>query len=70
MKLNQYLVLNNISQKRFAEQLGVCQATIHKYLYKNTVPSGKRMMQIHQATDGEVTVEDWMTHFEVRDGQS
>jgi len=69
MKLNQYLVSNGISQKMFAEQLGVCQATIHKYLYKNTVPSGKRIMQIHKLTDGDVSVTDWMSHFEVCDGQ-
>lgn len=60
MKLNQYLVTKGISQKAFAEQLGVCQATVHKYLYKSTVPSGKRIMQIHDLTKGKVTVADWI----------
>ena len=70
MKLSQYLVLNKISQKRFAADLGVCQATIHKYLYEKSVPSGKRMMQIHVMTEGDVTLVDWIDHFGDRDGKS
>ena len=72
MKLNRYLVENGVSQKDFANRLGVCQATIHKYLYKNTIPSGKRMMQIHKITQGAVSVEDWMELHDIGDavGQS
>ena len=72
MKLNQYLVSKNISQKKFAADLGVCQATIHKYLYEKSCPSGKRMMQIHLATKGEVTLVDWIDHFDIggEDGES
>jgi len=65
MKLNQYLVENAMSQKEFAARLGVCQATDHKYLYKSTVPSGMRMMQIHKMTKGAVSVQDWMNMHEV-----
>tara|TARA_Y100000592_G_C5272388_1_gene222465 strand:+ start:304 stop:525 length:222 start_codon:yes stop_codon:yes gene_type:complete len=70
MRLSQYLVSNKISQKRFAADLGVCQATIHKYLYEKAVPSGKRMMQIHRLTDGDVTLIDWMHVLDEIDGQS
>jgi len=71
MKLSQYLVSNNISQSDFAQKLGTCQATIHKYLYKHTVPSGLRILQIHQLTNGEVTVEDWVQlHADEINGQS
>jgi len=65
MKLSQYLVTNGISQSDFAKELGVCQATVHKYLYKNTVPSGKRIMQIQVMTDGDVTVNDWIDLHEI-----
>tara|TARA_Y100000592_G_scaffold51817_1_gene81927 strand:+ start:2493 stop:2714 length:222 start_codon:yes stop_codon:yes gene_type:complete len=70
MKLSQYLVVNGISQKQFAADLGVCQATIHKYLYEKSCPSGKRMMQIYQITDYQVGLMDWLEHFEDEDGQS
>jgi len=60
MKLNQYLVENAISQKEFAARLGVCQATVHKYLYKSTVPRMMRMMEIHKMTKGAVTFQDWL----------
>jgi predicted transcriptional regulator len=72
MKLSQYLVLNGISQKRFAADLGVCQATIHKYLYEKSCPSGKRMMQIYKQTEGAVNLEDWIDHFDIggEDGES
>ena len=69
MKLSQYLVVNGISQKQFAADLGVCQATIHKYLYEKSCPSGKRMMQIYQITDYQVGLMDWLEHFEDEDGQ-
>ena len=68
MRLNQYLVSNKISQKKFASDLGVCQATVHKYLYEKNCPSGKRMMQIHNLTQGEVTLADWIDHFDSLDG--
>ena len=64
MKLSQYLVTNQISQKKFSADLGVCQATIHKYLYKEMMPSGKMMMRIHKLTDGDVTIDDWVQHFD------
>ena len=59
-----------LGRKRFAADLGVCQATIHKYLYEKPVPSGKRMMQIHVMTEGDVTLVDWIDHFGDHDGKS
>jgi len=72
MKLSQYLATNGISQKQFADKANVCQATVHKWLYKNCIPSGKRMMQIHTLTGGDVTVADWIELHEMdgADGQS
>jgi predicted transcriptional regulator len=68
MKLNQYLVKNEMKQSEFAKELGVCQATVHKWMYSLSVPSGKRIMEIHKKTKGEVSVDDWIVQRE-SDGQ-
>jgi len=60
MKLSQYLVSRGLSQSDFAKRCSVCQATVHKWIYGYSVPSGKRMMQIHQITGGDVSVDDWI----------
>jgi len=60
MKLNQYLVTNGLSQSDFAKRCSVCQATVHKWIYGLSIPSGKRIMQIHTLTKGDVSLEDWV----------
>lgn len=60
MKLAQYLVSHGLSQSDFAKRCSVCQATVHKWIYGTSVPSGKRMMQIHQLTKGNVSMDDWI----------
>lgn len=63
MKLNQYLVSKGLSQSDFAKQCEVCQATVHKWIYGRSVPSGKRMMQIHSLTRGKVSIDDWVREY-------
>lgn len=63
MKLNQYLVSQQMSQSDFAKACGVCQATVHKWIYGRSVPSGRRIMQIHSLTEGEVSIEDWVQEY-------
>jgi DNA-binding transcriptional regulator YiaG len=63
MKLNQYLVSKGLSQSDFAKQCQVCQATVHKWIYGRSVPSGKRMMQIHSLTRGKVSIDDWVREY-------
>ena len=65
MKLSQYLVSNCLTQSDFAKTCDVCQATVHKWIYGTSVPSGKRMMQIHKITGGEVSVDDWIKETEI-----
>ena len=65
MKLSQYLVSNGLTQSDFAKTCDVCQATVHKWIYGTSVPSGKRMMQIHKITGGEVSVDDWIKETEI-----
>ena len=60
MKLTQYLVQNEISQKKLAEILQVSQPTVHKWLNNKAIPSGKRIIQIEKLTDGNVRARDFL----------
>tara|TARA_Y200000002_G_C22662313_1_gene656356 strand:+ start:1371 stop:1559 length:189 start_codon:yes stop_codon:yes gene_type:complete len=60
MKLTQYLVQNEISQKKLAEILKVSQPTVHKWLNNKAIPSGKRIIQIEKLTDGNVRARDFV----------
>ena len=60
MKLTQYLVQNEISQKKLAEILQVSQPTVHKWLNNKAIPSGKRIIQIEKLTDGNVRAMDFI----------
>tara|TARA_Y100001937_G_scaffold18847_1_gene26022 strand:- start:13 stop:201 length:189 start_codon:yes stop_codon:yes gene_type:complete len=60
MKLTQYLVQNEISQKKLAEILQVSQPTVHKWLNNKAIPSGKRIIQIEKLTDGNVRARDFI----------
>ena len=59
MKLIQYLVQNEISQKKLAELLQVSQPTIHKWLNDKAIPSGRRIVEIERLTDGKVRAKDF-----------
>jgi len=65
MKLNQYLVSQRMSQSDFAKSCGVCQATVHKWIYGRSIPSGRRIMQIHRLTKGDVSIDDWIVQGEI-----
>jgi len=60
MQLTQYLVENQISQKQFSQLLEVSQPTVHKWLNKKAIPSGRRILQIYRLTEGEVSAEDFI----------
>jgi len=59
MQLSQYLVETSTSQSKFADSLGVSQATVHKWLYGINRPSAQKMMKIAQITEGRVAITDW-----------
>ena len=60
MQLTQYLVENQISQTKFSQLLEVSQPTVHKWLNKKAIPSGRRILQIYRLTEGEVSAEDFI----------
>lgn len=66
MRLNQYLVQNQVSASKFAKELGVSSVAVWKWLNGVGLPAGKHMVEIHKVTDGKVTSADW----EPVDGQT
>ena len=58
MKLNHWLVLNDVSHTRFAELIDVHAATVGKYL-GGVVPGRKVMRRIYLITGGKVEPNDF-----------
>jgi len=47
-----------IIKRKFAEKLGVTEATLHRIIAGTSFPSGKTAQRIVKLTNGEVTFED------------
>ena len=59
MKLTNYLSLNDIKQNEFAENIGEKPARINKYCLGVRIPRPDVMKSIFEATDGQVTPNDF-----------
>ncbi|MDB5733182.1 MAG: hypothetical protein JWQ03_3077 [Variovorax sp.] len=61
MQLATYLSQRSISLGEFARQIGARNArTVQRYTKHGRIPSGQMLAQIHRATNGLVTVEDFL----------
>ena len=60
MRLGEYLQLADISQSRFAAQVGVRQATISRYILGEQVPSVPIVVKIRDLSGGAVGLDDWL----------
>ena len=58
MKLDAYLKTNDISEQKFAEQIGVSQQAVHRYR-TGRVPTPEVMQAIIKVTAGAVTADDF-----------
>jgi DNA-binding XRE family transcriptional regulator len=58
MNLKLYLEEKMIIKRKFAEKLGVTEATLHRIIAGTSFPSGKTAQRIVKLTNGEVTFED------------
>jgi DNA-binding XRE family transcriptional regulator len=58
MDLKLYLEEKMIIKRKFAEKLGVTEATLHRIIAGTSLPSGKTAQRIVKLTNGEVTFED------------
>lgn len=60
MKLETYLIAQQLSPAEFARQLGVgSRTTIHRYLSGERQPSPRILHRIEMVTQGKVTAEDF-----------
>ncbi len=58
MKLNDYLKRENISQKKFADKLGIHQQSMYRIIHGINRPDYDNAKAIVEATNGEVTIEE------------
>ena len=59
MNLKKYLALNAIKQNDFAEKIGDKPQNINKYCFGARIPRPKTMKKIFEATQGQVTPNDF-----------
>lgn len=60
MKLSAYLNVKKISSRDFAEKIDVAQASVSRYLAGQRTPRPKQLKKIMNATNGEVTANDFI----------
>ena len=66
MRLREYLRSAEISQTRFAAQVGVRQATICRYILGEQVPSVPIVVRIRDLSGGAVGLDDWLPEKKTR----
>ena len=66
MRLGEYLQLADISQTRFAAQIGVRQATISRYISGEQIPSTPIVVKIRDLSHGAVALDDWVPEKKIR----
>jgi transcriptional regulator with XRE-family HTH domain len=66
MRLGEYLQLADISQTRFAAQIGVRRATISRYISGTKIPSATVVLKIRNLSKGAVALDDWAPEKKVR----
>lgn len=60
MQLASYLTLRGISDSDFAERIGVKRQSLHRYKTGERFPERSVLQKIAEATNGEVTANDFM----------
>jgi len=58
MKLDDYLVKNNLTQKEFAKTTGIHPVNLNKYIKGKKIPNISTALKIREATNGEVDISD------------
>lgn len=59
MNLRSYLTASGISESAFGAQIGVSQAAVNRYVRRARIPTQQVMARIVEATDGQVTANDF-----------
>ena len=58
MDLKKYLEEKMIIKRKFAQKVGITEATLHRIMSGTALPSGKTAQKIVELTNGQVTFED------------
>lgn len=66
MKLADWLKRNGYSQAVFAREIGVAQSTVAGYCLGNRIPKVNDMVKVHNATNGQVSADDFFRHVAAR----
>ena len=66
MRLREYLRSADISQTRFAAQIGVQQGTVSRYISGTKIPSATVALKIRDASQGAVALDDWAPEKKIR----
>jgi transcriptional regulator with XRE-family HTH domain len=70
MKLSQYLSVNHISAKDFADRMGISQEAVRLYVVGKRRPRAALMAKIAHETGGMVTANDFFGDEETADEPS
>lgn len=60
MKLATYLDINNLTQKEFADMVGITETSIANYIHRRRVPATHIAGKIEKVTKGKVTLHDFL----------
>lgn len=61
--LNTYMIDNGITQKEFADAIGITQATVSRICAGKLRPSSTVMVKIATQTKGQVPILSWFESF-------
>jgi transcriptional regulator with XRE-family HTH domain len=59
MQLEEWREHNRVSQRALADEAGVSQPTLSRYLKGESTPNVEFALRIKRITGGAVTLEDW-----------
>lgn len=59
MNLKEYLTGKSMTETAFAEEIGVAQVTVNRWVRGERFPEPEMIMRVAAATNGEVSVSDW-----------
>ena len=62
--LNTYMIDRGITQKEFADAIGITQATVSRICAGKLRPSSTVMVKIAAQTKGQVPILSWFSYFE------
>ena len=60
MELKQYLKINNLTSKKFAELIGVNKISISRYINGTRFPNKKILKKICDVTNSSINPEDFL----------